>query len=82
MRALLLVDLQNDFMPGGSLAVSDGDATVPVANALIERFELVIATQDWHPADHGSFASNHEGLEPGSRKAARRGWGSGYASGG
>jgi len=65
MRALLLVDLQNDFMPGGSLAVSDGDATVSVANSLIERFELVVATQDWHPADHGSFASNHAGLEAG-----------------
>lgn len=61
MRALLLVDLQNDFMPGGSLAVADGDSAVPVANRLVHRFELVIATQDWHPADHGSFASNHPG---------------------
>lgn len=61
MRALLLVDLQNDFMPGGSLAVPDGDAVVPVANGLITKFSLVVATQDWHPADHGSFAVNHPG---------------------
>jgi len=65
MRALLLIDIQNDFMPFGSLPVSDGDAVVPVANALAERFELVVATQDWHPADHGSFASNHPGANPG-----------------
>ncbi len=65
MRALLVVDLQNDFMPGGSLAVPDGDATVPVANALMPAFTLVVATQDWHPADHGSFAVNHPGHVPG-----------------
>jgi nicotinamidase/pyrazinamidase len=64
-RALILVDIQNDFIPGGSLAVADGDATVPVANRLQPRFELVVATQDWHPADHGSFASNHPGRKPG-----------------
>lgn len=65
MRALLLIDIQNDFMPFGSLPVADGDAVVPVANALAQRFELVVATQDWHPADHGSFASNHPGANPG-----------------
>jgi nicotinamidase/pyrazinamidase len=62
-RALLLVDLQNDFMPGGSLAVTDGDAVVPVANRLMGRYPLVVATQDWHPADHGSFAANHPGAD-------------------
>ncbi|MRS11799.1 MAG: bifunctional nicotinamidase/pyrazinamidase [Actinobacteria bacterium] len=65
MRALLLVDIQNDFCPGGALAVPDGDAVVAVANALIPRFSLVVATQDWHPAGHGSFASAHEGRAPG-----------------
>lgn len=65
MRALLLVDLQNDFMPFGSLPVSDGDVVVEVANALIPRFPLVVASQDWHPADHGSFASVHPGSVPG-----------------
>jgi len=65
MRALLLVDLQNDFMPGGALAVTGGDETVSIANRLIPAFELVIATQDWHPADHGSFAACHEGRNPG-----------------
>jgi nicotinamidase/pyrazinamidase len=55
--ALILVDLQNDFCPGGSLAVKDGDAVVPVANELQKRFELIVATKDWHPAGHSSFAS-------------------------
>ena len=64
-RALILVDIQNDFIPGGALAVADGDATVPVANRLQPHFDLVVATQDWHPADHGSFASNHPGRKPG-----------------
>ncbi|HEX7153493.1 MAG TPA: bifunctional nicotinamidase/pyrazinamidase [Thermoanaerobaculia bacterium] len=64
-KALLLVDIQNDFIPGGSLAVADGDAVVPVANRLQPHFDLVVATQDWHPADHGSFASNHPGCKPG-----------------
>ena len=63
--ALLLVDLQNDFMPGGALAVADGDQTVQVANALMPTYELVVATQDWHPADHMSFAANHDGKTPG-----------------
>lgn len=65
-KALILVDLQYDFLPGGALAVAEGDATLPVANALIPRFDHVIATQDWHPPDHGSFASNHEGAAVGS----------------
>jgi nicotinamidase/pyrazinamidase len=64
-KALVLVDLQNDFLPGGALAVPDGDAVVPVANALMEHFELVVATQDWHPPAHASFASRHEGHEAG-----------------
>lgn len=66
-RALLLVDLQNDFCAGGALAVAEGDSTVDVANTLIEwcktRGEAVVASEDWHPADHGSFASQH-GVEP------------------
>jgi nicotinamidase/pyrazinamidase len=61
MRALILTDIQNDFLPGGALAVSEGDAVVPIANRLQEAFQLVVATQDWHPADHGSFAANHPG---------------------
>ena len=61
MKALILVDIQNDFLPGGALAVPDGDAVIPVANALQARFPLVVATQDWHPANHGSFAANHPG---------------------
>ena len=64
-RALILVDLQNDFLPGGALAVAGGDAVIPIANGLQPRFELVVATQDWHPPDHGSFASNHPGRKPG-----------------
>lgn len=65
MRALVLVDVQNDFMPFGSLPVADGDAVVDTANTLIPRFELVVATQDWHPGGHGSFASAHQGRMPG-----------------
>lgn len=61
MKALILVDIQNDFLPGGALAVPDGDAVVPVANDLQAAFPLVAATQDWHPANHGSFAVNHPG---------------------
>lgn len=63
--ALILVDLQNDFMPHGSLPVPDGDAVVEIANALQQKFDLVVATQDWHPPNHGSFASNHHGRAPG-----------------
>lgn len=65
MKALILVDLQNDFMPGGALPVPDGDAVVPVANALSPLFSLVVATQDWHPRGHASFASSHPGKSPG-----------------
>lgn len=65
MRALLVVDVQRDFMPDGSLPVGDGYAVIPVINALMPKFELVVGTQDWHPADHGSFASNHDPHEPG-----------------
>lgn len=64
MKALILVDIQNDFLPGGALAVPDGDAVVPVANRLQKAFPLVVATQDWHPASHGSFAANHSGRKP------------------
>lgn len=63
--ALILVDIQNDFLPGGALAVPAGDEVIPVANRLIEKFDHVIATQDWHPADHKSFASQHSGREVG-----------------
>ncbi len=61
MNALILVDLQNDFMPGGALAVAEGDRVVAIANRLIPHFDRVVATQDWHPADHKSFASQHKG---------------------
>ncbi|SHL77683.1 bifunctional nicotinamidase/pyrazinamidase [Hymenobacter psychrotolerans] len=64
MKALLLIDIQNDFVPGGALAVSGGEAIIPLVNALQPRFELVVATQDWHPAGHGSFASSHPGRQP------------------
>lgn len=64
MKALILVDLQNDFLPGGALAVPDGDKIIPIVNALQEMFPLVVATQDWHPANHGSFAANHPGKNP------------------
>lgn len=65
MRALLLVDVQNDFMPFGALPVLDGDAVVAAANRLASRFDFVVATQDWHPSHHGSFASAHAGRAPG-----------------
>lgn len=65
MRALILIDLQNDFLPGGALAVADGDQVIPIANHVQPFFDLIIATQDWHPADHGSFAANHPGKKPG-----------------
>src|SRR5690349_4105268 len=61
MKALVLVDIQNDFLPGGALAVRDGDAVIPVANQLQAVFPIIVATQDWHPAKHGSFAANHSG---------------------
>jgi nicotinamidase/pyrazinamidase len=58
---LLVIDVQNDFCPGGALAVADGDAVVPVINRLAERFDHVVLTQDWHPAGHSSFATSHSG---------------------
>ena len=61
--ALILVDLQNDFMPGGSLAVTEGDATVAVANDVMPNYQIVVVTQDWHPDNHGSFVDNHHGAE-------------------
>jgi nicotinamidase/pyrazinamidase len=64
-RALIVVDVQYDFMPDGALPVQGGYDVVPVINELMDRFELVVATQDWHPQDHCSFASNHQGREPG-----------------
>ena len=65
MRALILIDIQNDFLPGGALAVPRADAVIPVANRVQGRFDLVVATQDWHPEAHGSFARSHEGRAPG-----------------
>lgn len=61
MKTLIIVDVQNDFCPGGALAVNDGDSVVPVINGLLDKFDLVVATQDWHPLTHGSFAANHPG---------------------
>jgi nicotinamidase/pyrazinamidase len=61
MNALIIVDVQNDFLPGGALAVKDGDTIIPVINKIQKKFDLVAATQDWHPADHKSFASAHPG---------------------
>ena len=62
--ALLVIDLQNDFCPGGALAVPEGDQIVPLVNQLARRFEHVILTQDWHPSGHISFASSHPGTKP------------------
>lgn len=64
MEALILVDIQRDFLPGGALAVPEGDCVIPIANELQDRFNLVVATQDWHPLHHGSFASQHPGKQP------------------
>lgn len=62
--ALIVVDVQNDFCPGGALAVGGGHAVVPVINAIAPRYETVVITQDWHPKGHASFASSHHGKEP------------------
>ena len=64
MNALIIVDVQNDFLPGGSLAVPNGDAIIPIINKISGNFDLVVATQDWHPEGHSSFASQHQGKEP------------------
>jgi nicotinamidase/pyrazinamidase len=61
MKTLIIIDVQNDFMPGGSLSVPDGDKIVPIINKIQNKFDLIVASQDWHPADHVSFASNHNG---------------------
>lgn len=63
-EALIVIDVQNDFCPGGALAVAEGDHVVRPINALIARFEHVVLTQDWHPAGHSSFASTHPGKQP------------------
>jgi nicotinamidase/pyrazinamidase len=63
-RVLIVIDVQNDFCPGGALAVAGGDEVVPVINGLIERFDHVVLTQDWHPAGHSSFASSHPDRAP------------------
>ncbi len=64
MKTLVIVDVQNDFCPGGALEVPDGDKVVPVINKLIDRYDAVIQTQDWHPTGHSSFASSHSDKEP------------------
>jgi nicotinamidase/pyrazinamidase len=64
MKTLVIVDVQNDFMPGGPLAIPAGDTIVPVINRIMGQFDLVVATQDWHPPVHKSFASNHPGKLP------------------
>jgi len=64
MKALLIIDVQNDFIPGGSLEVPEGNVIMPVINRVQNKFDLVIATQDWHPENHSSFASNHPGNKP------------------
>ena len=64
MKALIVIDVQNDFCPGGALAVTEGDVIVPGINALMDTFDAVVLTQDWHPAGHSSFASSHEGAAP------------------
>lgn len=64
MKTLIIIDVQNDFMPGGHLEVLQGDKIVPVINSIQNLFDLVLATQDWHPENHRSFASNHHGKKP------------------
>ncbi len=64
-RVLVIIDVQNDFCPGGSLAVKEGDAVVHLINSIAGSFPLVVATQDWHPQGHVSFASSHKGKKPG-----------------
>ena len=62
-EALIVIDVQNDFCPGGALAVAEGDLIIPRINALMAEFQTVVLTQDWHPADHSSFAANHPGAQ-------------------
>ena len=63
-HALIVIDVQNDFCPGGALAVAGGDEIIPRINALMSDFAVTVLTQDWHPADHSSFAENHPGAVP------------------
>lgn len=63
-HALILIDIQNDFLPGGALAVPQGDQIIPIASRMMNDFSIIVATQDWHPPDHGSFAANHAGKKP------------------
>jgi nicotinamidase/pyrazinamidase len=65
MNALIIVDMQNDFVQGGALPVSGGDQLAPIINGYQAMFDLIVATQDWHPANHGSFAANYKGKKPG-----------------
>jgi nicotinamidase/pyrazinamidase len=67
MSALIIVDLQNDFLPGGALPVPHGDEVIALVNEFQRHFDLVVATKDWHPPDHGSFAANHPGKKTGDR---------------
>ena len=67
MNVLILVDIQNDFLPGGALAVPEGDRIIPLVNSLSTKFNRIVATRDWHPADHGSFAASHPGKSPGEK---------------
>ena len=64
MKALIIVDMQNDFLSGGSLEVPAGDEIIPIVNSIQQYFDLVVATQDWHPSNHKGFASSHPGKKP------------------
>lgn len=64
MKALIIVDIQYDFLPGGALAVAEGDLIIPQINSLIPLFNCIVLTQDWHPQNHASFASNNPGKQP------------------
>jgi nicotinamidase/pyrazinamidase len=64
MQALIVIDVQKDFCPGGALAVAGGDAIIPVINQMIDSYPVCVLTQDWHPANHASFAANHPGAAP------------------
>ena len=65
MKALILVDLQNDFLPWGSIPIEDSEELIPIANQLLEQFDIIVASQDWHPANHKCFAANHPWRMPG-----------------
>ena len=65
MKALIIIDIQNDFLPGGSLEVKEGDKIITLINEMMDNYDHIIATKDWHPSNHVSFASNHPGKEIG-----------------